>query len=152
MRTKRLLKGLVTGIAVVTAAAALAGCSDDDSDSSSSTTSGSGKQAVCDARDKLETSVQDLTDPSLLTSGKSGIQSALDDTKQDLDDLGSAAKETYDPQIDAVKTSITGLQDAIGDAGDGSFSDSLQDIGNAISDVGAATDALATKLRADCPS
>ena len=41
--------------------------------------SGSGKQAVCDARDKLETSVRDLTDPSLLTSGKSGIQYALDD-------------------------------------------------------------------------
>ena len=143
-------KALIAGVVVVTAAAALAGCSDDDSDSSSST-SGSGKQAVCDARDQLETSVRDLTDPSLLTSGKSGIQDALDETQQDLDDFGSTAKDSYQPQVDEVKSAIEGLQDAIGDADTGSISESIQGIGNAISDVGAATDALATKLRADCP-
>ena len=52
-----------------------------------------------------------------------------------------------------MKSSIDGLQDAIGDAAAPARSaSSMQDIGNAISDVGAATDALATKLRADCPS
>lgn len=144
-------KTLIAGLVLVSTTVALAGCSDDDS-GSSSTTSGSGEQAVCDARDQLESSVQDLTDPSLLTSGKSGIQSALDETEQDLEDLGDAAENAYEPQVDALKSSITELQDAIGDAGNGSFSDSLQDIGNAISDVGAATDALVTKLRADCPT
>src|SRR5690349_5228002 len=97
---------------IVIAAIGLAGCGDDDNTGSSSdtaaatTTTASGKEAVCDARSQLSDSVKALANPALLTGGKEGIESALDDVKTDLDDLSDAAGDTYKPQVDDVKSAL----------------------------------------------
>jgi hypothetical protein len=147
MRSRTLLAATV----VITGVLALAGCSSDD-DSGSSTTTTSGKEAVCAARSDLEQSVRALTDLSLSSSGKSSVESAVDDVKQDLDDLGETAKQTYKPQVDALQSAIDDLQDAVQGIGNGSISQDLETIGNAIADVGRTAGDLADDLRADCPS
>jgi hypothetical protein len=137
-------------ILVTAGALALTACSSDDDSASSTTTSP--KQAVCAARSELRQSIDALMDPSLLSEGKSGIQSALDDVEQDLDDLASAAKDAYQPQVDDVKSSIDQLQDAVSSLGDGSVTEGLQNVGNAVADVGSTTGTLIGDLETECPS
>ena len=93
-----------------------------------------------------------LEDPSLLTEGKSGIQSELDSLEKDVDNLKSAAKTDYQPQVDAVKSSIDDLKTAVKDVGNGSLTDNVQDIGKAITKVGSTTETLLNQLKAACPS
>jgi hypothetical protein len=120
-------KALMAAAAVTLGLAVLAGCSSDDNSSSTSTTkSATSKDAVCSARSKLKKNLKSLESPSLLTEGKSGIESELNGLGKDLDSLTSAAKTDYQPQVDAVKSSIDDLKTAIKDVGSGSLTDNIQ--------------------------
>ena len=146
-------KALVAAAAATLGLAVLAGCSSDDNSSSTSTTkSATSKDAVCNARTKLKNNLKSLEDPSLLTEGKSGVQSELDSLEKDLDNLKSAAKTDYQPQVDAVQSSIDDLKTAVKDVGNGSLTDSVQDIGKAITKVGSTTETLLNQVKANCPS
>ena len=92
-------KALVAAAAATLGLAVLAGCSsDDDSSSTSTTKAATSKDAVCSARTKLENNLKSLEDPSLLTEGKSGIQSALDSLEKDLDNLQTRPRPTTSPR------------------------------------------------------
>jgi hypothetical protein len=146
-------KALVTAIALTLGLVAFAGCSSDDDKSSTSTTTGPpGKEAVCDARTKLQKNLDSLEDPSLLTEGKSGIQSSLDSLEKDLDNLTDAAKRDYQPQVDAVKSSLDDLKTAVKNLGDGSITAGISDVGQAVTKVGTTTETLLDQVKADCPS
>ena len=106
----------------------------------------------CNARTKLKNNLQSLEDPSLLTEGKSGIQSSLDSVEQDVNNLTDAAKSDYKPQVDAVKSAIEDLKTAVGNMGDGSLTQNLQDVGKAVTKVGSTTETLLNQVKADCPS
>ncbi len=141
------LKPGIVGIAVaILAPMTFIGCSSDTKSSSSS----SGKGAVCSARNDLEQSVSDLADPGLLTGGKSGIESAVNKVQDNLDALESAAKRAYKPQVDEVKSSFDELKTAVGNLGNGKLSDNLQQVGDAISNVGTSTSSLYDTLKAEC--
>ncbi len=130
-----------------------AGCSsNDDSSSTSTTKSATNKDAVCSARTKLADNLKSLEDPSLLTEGKSGIQSAVDGVEKDVNNLADAAKSDYQPQVDAVKTALTDLNTAVGNLGNGSLTESLQEIGSSIQKVGSTTQTLLDQVKAGCPS
>ncbi len=144
---------LLAGATIALGVSGLAGCgSDDDSGSTSRTNASAGKAEVCRARDDLRESVGDLADPTLLTSGRRGIQSALDDVQDDLNALGRAAESDYETEVDGVRSSIDDLKTAVANLGEGSLSEGIEDVGSAISQVGRSTEPLLTKLRADCPS
>ncbi len=145
-------KALVAAAAATLGLAVLAGCSSDDSSSTSTTNSATNKDAVCSARTKLKNNLKSLEDPSLLTEGKSGIQSSLDSVEQDVNNLTDAAKSDYKPQVDAVKSAIDDLKSAIKDVGSGSLTDSIQAIGKAVTRVGSTTETLLNQVKADCPS
>jgi hypothetical protein len=137
----------------------IAGCSSGNSKSSSttSTTSTSSNTLsptsdVCTSKDSLQSSVTALENPSLLTEGKSAITSALDDVKSNLDKLSTAAKGEAQPQVDAVKSALTELQDAVGNFGNGSVTDNIQKTGTAITKVGSTSADLVTTLKQRCPS
>jgi hypothetical protein len=138
---------------------ALAACSSGGSKSSSTTSTTSASSTtraassdVCTSKDSLQSSIKALENPSLLSEGKSGLTSALDDVKHNLDDLSTAAKDEAQPQVDAVKSALTQLQDAIGNFGNGSLSDNIKKTGDAISKVGSTSSDLFTTLKARCPS
>ena len=152
-RGRTLLVGLVAVVAV-----ALGGCSS----SNKSTASGSsttvahnypaGKEQVCKARDQLKTSVEDLTNPTLLTSGSSAIKSAVTNVQDNLKNLEKAAKEDYKPQVQDVQNAVKDLQSSVENRGNNSITSNLQNIGNAISKVGSTSSALLSKLNTDCGS
>ncbi len=135
------------------AAMAVAGCSSSSkSSSSTSTTAAAGKAAVCTARASLKDSVQALANPAVLTGGKSGVQSALDTVKTNLDAVSSAAGDTYKPQVEAVKSAVSGLQTAVSNIGSGSPTQTLQAVGTAITKVGTTSATLVTTLKTACPA
>ena len=145
------LRSTLTCIAIAALApAALAACGSDTKSSSSSSSSDSSKDAVCTARDDLQQSVTDLADLSSLTGGKSEIESSVNKIQDDVDALESAAKSAYKPQVDAVKASFDDLETALGNVGNGRLSDNLQEIGDAISNVGTSTSSLYDALTAKC--
>ncbi len=145
-------KALVVAAVATLGLAVLAGCSSNDSSSTTTTQAGTSKNAVCNARTKLEKELKSLEDPSLLTGGKSGIQSELESLQKDLDNLKSAAKTDYQPQVDAVTSSIDDLKTAVNEVGNGSLTDNVSALGKAITKVGSTTSALLDQVKAACPS
>jgi hypothetical protein len=77
-----------------------------------------------------------LTNPSLLTGGKAGIQSAVATLKTNLDEVASTVQSRYKPQVDAAKSALSELEKAVGKLGNGSVTSNLQTVGTAIADVG----------------
>lgn len=135
--------------AAAIAVVAATGCSSSSKSSSGTSTTGG---SVCTSRANLKTSVAALTDPQVLKEGKASVQSAVDTVKTDFDALASSVKATYQPQVDAVKSAMTGLQTAVGNFGSGNALGNLQAVGSAVSNVGTTTTALVTALKAECPS
>jgi hypothetical protein len=154
--------GLVL-LGVAIAALAVAGCSSKSGSTAASTTSTTaqpatsstypaGKEAVCQARDQLKTSITALTKPALLTGGSAAIKTAVDQVQTDLDGLKSAAKTDYQPQVDALQTSVKQLQTDAGNLGNGSIGQNLTTVGTDIAAVGTASTDLFTQLKTSCGS
>ncbi len=145
-----MLRRILSGTAVVALALTVAGCGS-DSDSSSSTTT-SGQSAVCKDKTALEDSVKSLTSLDLATAGEGKIESDAKDVQKNLDALGQSVKANLKPEVDALKSAVQDLEDAVKNFGNQSISQSLQDTGSAISKVGSASADLAKKLDDQCPS
>ncbi len=96
------LKQIIAGTAVACLAFAAVGCGSSSGSKSSSTTT-TAKQAVCADKDKLQSSVKDLTDPNVLTGGKSSITKALDQVQKNLTALRSSVSADLQPKVDDVK-------------------------------------------------
>ena len=145
------LKQIVAGTALACLAFTVVGCGSSSSSKSSSTTT-TPKQAVCADKTALQNSIKDLADPSVLTGGKSSINSALKKVKKNLTALKSSAKANLQPKIDEVNSALTQLQNVVKNFGNGSISDSLSKAGDAISKVGTSAGDLYTGLNSECPS
>ena len=155
---------------LVVLAATTAGCSSNSTSSTSTSStistaaspakSGSptassypaGKEQVCQARDQLKTSIDALTNPSLLLGGTNAIKAAVDQVQTDLTALVTAAKDDYKPQVSALQTSMEQLQTAVGGLGNGDLTKNLQTVGTAIASVGTAAANLFTQLKTTCGS
>ena len=159
-------RGRVAGLVLLglaLAALAVAGCSSKSGSSTASTTSTTaqsvtsstypaGKEAVCQARDQLKTSITALTKPALLTGGAAAIKTAVDQVQTDLDALKAAAKTDYQPQVDALQTSVKQLQTDAGNLGNGSIGQNLTTVGTDIAAVGTSSTDLFTQLKTSCGS
>jgi hypothetical protein len=105
---------------------------------------------VCKDKRALEDSVKSLSNLDLATAGSGKIKSDAQDVQDNLDSLGKSVKANLKPQVDALKSAVQGLEDAVKSFGDQSISQSLQDTGDAISEVGTASANLAKKLDQEC--
>jgi hypothetical protein len=157
----RLRIAALAPLALALALGLAVGCSSSASTTSgtvSSTAPGSstgypaGKEQVCQARDQLKTSLAALTNPIVLTGGKSGIQSAVTKVQTNLTALSTAAKQDYKPQVDAMQSSLNQLQTTVGNLNDNNFSQNLQSVGSAIVNVGSSANDLFSKLQTACGS
>jgi hypothetical protein len=142
------LKQIIAATALACLTLTVVGCGSSSGSSSSTTTTP--KQAVCADKDKLQSSVSDLTDPSVLTGGKSSITKALDKVQKNLDALRSSAKSNLQPKVDDVKTAVDQLQTAVQGFGNGSLASNLSKAGDAISKVGTSAGDLVSALNAQC--
>ena len=119
---------------------------------SSSTNYPADKEQLCAARDQLKASVTALAKPSLLVGGTTAIKAAIDRVQTDADAVKAAAKQDYQPQVNALETSLQDLRTAAGNLGNGSVSKDLQTVATDIGNVGTATQAVFTQLTTSCGS
>ena len=83
---------------------------------------GTASAEVCAAKEDLQTSITDLKDVNIASSGTSGLQSAITKIKDNLSTLRSAAGDQLKPEIDAFQTSLDDLQKAIENVSSGGVS------------------------------
>ena len=93
-----------------------------------------------------------LTNPNLLKGGAAGIKAAISQVQNDLNALKTAANGNYQPQLDAVQSSLQQLQTAAGNLSNSQSSQNLEAVGSAIAKVGVTSDALFTALQSACGS
>ncbi len=105
---------------------------------------------MCTAADNLKQSMSALADPSLLTGGKSGIESAVNKVKSDVTALESAAKGSYTTETSAVKSSLDQLETAVGKLGNGNVVQTLPEVKTAITSLGSSVSSLESALKTKC--
>ena len=111
-----------------------------------------GKEQLCQARDQLKISVTALTSPALLTGGAEGIKTALAQVQTDLQGLLAAGKQDYQPQIEAVQSSLKDVETAVGQLANGGGAQNMLAAGSAISATGTSAAALFKELTTACGS
>ena len=134
---------------------AFAGVSSDSSGTSGSSIPASyppGKELVCEARDRLKTSIAALTNTSVLKGGTTALKAAVDQVQTDLAALAAAGEQDYQPQIAALKSALQQLQTAVSGLGNGGASGSVTAVATAIAATGTAAGDLFTQLKTACGS
>ncbi len=109
-----------------------------------------GDQQLCQSRDRLKASIGELTNPALLTGGADEIKTALAQVQADLQGLVAAGQQAYGPQIDALQSSLTSVQTAVVQLGNGGGAENLLAVGSAVTATGSAASELFTALAAAC--
>lgn len=159
-RSRRMaVVGVLLGIALVGGCSSSAKSSSPSTASTASTTSSAGstsssapasnESATCQAAKKFKDSLSALAEPSTYTGGKSSIQAALDSVKSSLDGLQSTLKSGDKPKVDALRSSISDLQDGINNA---SGISGFSAVASAIKNVGESGQAVLEAAQAGCPS
>ena len=82
-----------------------AACSDD------------GASSVCEARDELENSVEELRDINVLDDGLDALRSDLDTVAGNLATFRAEAGDELEPQIDAVRDAIDQVRSTVDSSG-----------------------------------
>jgi len=151
--------GAVIGVLAVAGCSSSSKSSSSSSSSTSPTTVSSGSSAstgtttaataACQSVANLKTSISELAKPATLAGGKSGIQSALDSVKTNLDDVKSTLQSSDKPKLDAFQSSISDLQTALGNMNGLS---GLSAVTSAATNVVQSGQDLLNALKAGCPS
>ncbi|MCI0833036.1 MAG: hypothetical protein J4N72_10390, partial [Chloroflexi bacterium] len=78
-------------------ASVAAACGDDDD---SSDTGGASTPSVCDQRDSLNQSVNDLTELDVIAGGTDSLNAAVDRVESDLDSLAATTSSEVQAEVD----------------------------------------------------
>lgn len=119
---------------------------------SASTSYPAGKEDICQARDQLRTSINQLTSTQLLAEGTNAIKAGVDQVQTDFDAVKAAAKDDYQAPVTALQSALQQLQGAVAKLGSGDATENLRAVGAAITTTGAAAENLFTQLKAACGS
>jgi hypothetical protein len=129
----------------------LAACGGGDDTSSESTPSPSASPtAGCDSASTLEDSLQALQGVDVRKDGVEGLTGAVADVANDLDAAVSSASSTLQPHVDQVKTAFTALQASVDGLTVENLRQKAPSIKAALSQVEAATTALASAVTESC--
>lgn len=134
-RPKRRRVGFGSGIvAGLLCMIMLAGCGDDGE---------SAQDRYCAAGESIQTSLSSLTDLDLIAEGTDGLNTAVDNVKDDLDELRDAAGDAASDDVSALEQSVDDLEAAISALGGESVSTVATAIQEVASSAGAVLDTLA---------
>ena len=129
----------------------LAACGGGDDTSSGSTPSPTATAtAGCDSASALEDSLQTLKGVDVRKDGVDGLTGAVADVANDLDAAVSSASSKLQPPIDDVKTAFTALQSSVDGLTVENLRQKAPSIKAALSQVEAATTALASAVADSC--
>jgi hypothetical protein len=121
-------------------------CSDDDDDSDATPT-----PSVCDQRDTLEQSVEDLTNLDVIATGTDGLTAAVDEVKADAEALKQTASDAVAPDVDALTTAIDDGKETIDNIdSDAALSMRIADVETALGGIATAWTNLKTTIDNEC--
>ena len=103
---------------------------------------------VCEAREQLQSSVEELRNVNVLDDGLDALRTDLDAVGDDLATFRTEAGDELEPEIDAVRASIDQLRETV-DTG-GSPADVAASLGAGVSELVTNWNALADAARGLC--
>ena len=107
------------------------------------------QEKYCAAGDELHTSLDELLNLDIVSTGTDGLNEALGAVNEDLDELRGAAESVAADQVAALDDAISGVGTAISDLSGELTAENATAIGTAIQEAGTAADAVYQTLT-DC--
>ena len=120
----------------------LAACGDDDDEMTD-------QEKYCAAGDDLRTSLDELFNLDIVSTGTDGLNEAVGAVSEDLDELRGAAEGAAADEVAALDDAISDVGTAISDLSGELTAENATAIGTAIQEAGAAADAVYQTLT-DC--
>ena len=131
--SSRVVRRVVAGVAIVVL---VASCGSDDGSSSTAATSVPSDD-VCEDREALRSSVDDLEGIDLRAEGAEGVT-------DDLTALRDSAGDELRPEVQAVQDAVDELETAVGNLGSGGAADAVTAASDLVSTAGTLLDSLDT--------
>lgn len=139
---------LAVALAALVVVGLSAGCSSSNKSGSQSPTTA----AVCGDYQALKKSLSDLTSMNVISSGVSGVKSAVSDVGTKLKNLKSSAKKQYAPQINDLNQAVDKLKTTVSNLSSGNLRGSVTTIAQEIAAIGTAGQALGKAIKNTCPN
>lgn len=138
---------VIVVLIVALLASVAAACGDDDD---SSDTGGASTPSVCDQRDSLNQSVNDLTELDVIAGGTDSLNAAVDRVESDLDSLAATTSSEVQAEVDDLNDAIDRAEETFADLDDESLLAATAEVAVTVLDVTIAADALVTALAIEC--
>jgi hypothetical protein len=126
------------GVLAVSAALTMAACGE------------SAQARACGRSDAVRSAVENLRNVNLSENGMVALDSALAQVKTELELLRSDVKADLQPQVDAVRSSVTQLRSSVRGALTDPTSGSLAAVGTSVDQLRATVGNLRTAVSASC--
>ena len=138
---------VIVVLIVALLASVAAACGDDDSSSDTGDTS---TASVCDQRDNLNQSVNDLADLDVIAGGTDSLNAAVDRVESDLDSLAAVTSSDVQTEVDDLNEAIDRADETFSNLDDESLLAATAEVALTIADVAIAGEALVTALAVEC--
>ena len=139
---------VIVVLIVALLASVAAACGDDDD--SSSDTGGTSATTVCDQRDNLNQSVNDLADLDVIAGGTDSLNAAVDRVESDLDSLAAVTSSEVQAEVDDLNEAIDRADETFSNLDDESLLAATAEVALTIADVAIAGEALVKALAVEC--
>jgi hypothetical protein len=146
----RSFSGVLASVVLICLLAACGGGDDTTSGSEPSPTATA--SPGCGDASALEDSLQALKGVDVRKDGVKALTGAAADVANDLDAAVASASSELQPHVDQVKTAFTALQSSLSGLTVDNLRQKAPAVRAALTEVGAATDGLASALTDSCPS
>lgn len=110
----------------------------------------SAQATTCGHYDGVKSAIEDLRNVNLSENGMVALDSALAQVKTELELLRSDVKADLQPQVDAVRSSVTQLRSSVRGALTDPTSGSLAAVGTSVDQLRATVGNLRTAVSASC--
>ncbi len=132
-------------VALLASVAAACGDDDDSSDTGSTST-----PSVCDQRDNLDQSVNDLAELDVIAGGTDSLNAAIARVESDVESLAAVSSSEVEAEVDALNDAIELADETFSTLNDESLLAATAQVALAIANVAIAGEALVTALAVEC--
>jgi hypothetical protein len=112
---------------------------------------GDDEPAVCSSVDDLRSSIEDLREIDVTSSGAlETLESGLETVEGNISTVRSDAQEEFEPQVEAVETSLAELRSTVGDARSDPSATTLSEAVSALDGFRTDVDTLIEDIQSTC--
>ena len=138
---------VIVVLIVALLASVAAACGDDDD---SGDTGGASTPSVCDQRDNLNESVNDLAGLDVISGGTDSLNAAIERVESDVESLAAVTSSEVQAEVDDLNAAIERADETFSDLDDESLLAATAQVALTIADVAIAGEALVTALAVEC--